>query len=137
MPMTDPMYVLPAAVEAAQRTASEIVAEAIRAAETAGYERGRREAREAASQAPLNKLRALLTRATEVLGEAEESTSGIDGSQESLAAMHRLSGVLSEIRALLGIKDADEESEDADEGGEEPDLRVGSAFLVGGPTEEG
>lgn len=78
MTMTDPMYVLPAAVEAAQRTASEIVAEAIRAAETAGYERGKREARPAPT-APLGALHALLKRATALVAEVEETTSGIDG----------------------------------------------------------
>lgn len=82
MTMTDPMYVLPAAVEAAQRTASEIVVEAIRAAETAGYERGKREARPAAEPVA---LLALLKRATALVAEAEETTSGIDGLCDDLS----------------------------------------------------
>ena len=81
--MTDPLYVLAHAVETAQRTASEIVAEAIRAAETAGYERGVREAPKApaapAAAAPSDALRALLAKVTELVAEAEGTGSSIDG----------------------------------------------------------
>jgi hypothetical protein len=73
---TDPLYVLAHAVETAQRTASEIVADAIRAAEQAGYERGRREA--PASSAPAGLL-AVLKRATDLAHEVGRTGTSIDG----------------------------------------------------------
>jgi hypothetical protein len=87
MTTTDPLSILPAAVEAAQRTASEIVAEAIRAAERAGYERALAEQRASAASVALalavdhdsENLIALLKRAKSVVRDLDKSSRSIDG----------------------------------------------------------
>jgi hypothetical protein len=88
--MTDPMHVLPAAVEAAQRTASEIVAEAIRAAERAGYERGRAEQR-AHTDGDAGLL-TLLRRAEAALLDVERSGTSIDGYCDELTVAAKRRG---------------------------------------------
>ena len=186
--MTDPMHVLPAAVEAAQRTASEIVAEAIRAAERAGYERGRAEQR-AHTDGDAGLL-ALLRRAEAMLRDVEGSGSSIDGYCDDLSVTakrrgRRHEGVtvpddtdgFDEVRKFIEdyggktLVDPDEIEVDADEvrnvgtslaeqcsalrelldeaierlaspldgesepDGDDGDVRVGTAFMVGGPVE--
>jgi len=97
MTTTDPLSILPAAVEAAQRTASEIVAEAIRAAERAGYERALAEQRASAASvaaaltvdADSENLIALLKRAKSALRDVDRSSRSIDNLCDEVTVIAR------------------------------------------------
>lgn len=82
---TDPSHVLPMAVEAAQKLASDMVADAIRAAERAGYERGRAEKPSFKTEA----LVALLNRARSILDDVEQSGTGIDSRLDDVSVVTR------------------------------------------------
>jgi hypothetical protein len=87
---TDPLHVLAHAVETAQRTASEIVADAIRAAEQAGYERGRREA--SAGAPATARILTALKRATGLVAEVESTGTSIDGLCDDMTVVMKRRG---------------------------------------------
>jgi hypothetical protein len=80
MTITDPLCILPAAVEAAQHTASEIVADAIRAAERAGYERGVREAAAASPAIDVVRTQRLVAKLMALVDEIDTETLCVESS---------------------------------------------------------
>jgi hypothetical protein len=107
--MTDPhsyehLSVLPAAVEAAQRVASEYVATALATADRAGYERGLREGR-AGGAAPEGLL-ALLKRAEAALIEIEGSGTSLDSHCDELTVVAKRRGRRQDVAVVPDEGDA-------------------------------
>jgi len=92
------LSVLPAAVEAAQRTASEYVAQALAAADAAGYARGRSEQR-ATTDGDAGLL-ALLRRAEAALRDVEGSGTSIDGYCDELTVTAKRRGKRVDITSV-------------------------------------
>jgi len=116
--MTDSSYahlsILPAAVEAAQRTAAEYVAQALAAAEAAGYARGLASAEKAAPKGlrvDSRALASLLARATEVLSEIDQGAGGISPLCDDLTVAARRAGRMSESITVPDTNDSFSEIE--------------------------
>ena len=94
------LSVLPAAVEAAQRTASEYVAQALATAERVGYERGLAEQRTRTDTDGNAGLLTLLLRAGKALSDVESSGRSIDGYCDELTVTAKRRGKRVDIASV-------------------------------------